>query len=158
MIKRIFLAINLPNKVKKALIKYKKGISEGFEVDPIKYTKEEKLHIIVHFFGNLNEKEIQSINCNFKSFKLRIIGIDYDPSKKMIWAYLDESKELKELKKQFSDESIVPHITLGKINQMKLKYNEYLPDIYQDLDIEFEVEEIDVMESKGNKYIIRKSI
>lgn len=77
MTKRVFLAINLPNEIKK---KFYPVISELKKINPdygIKWVAPENLHLTLHFFGDLNEKQItlvedgvRQITDHIKSFEM----------------------------------------------------------------------------------------
>ena len=78
MTKRVFIAINLPDKIKE---KFDPVIAELKKLNPdygIKWVAPENLHLTLHFFGDLNEKQIslaeegiEEITKNIKSIKMR---------------------------------------------------------------------------------------
>ena len=51
---RVFIAINLPGKIKKELAK----IQSQWPRLPIRWTKSENLHITLIFLGNLSDEEV----------------------------------------------------------------------------------------------------
>jgi 2'-5' RNA ligase len=77
MVKRTFIAINLPDEVKK---KFDPVIEELKKLNPdygIKWVASENLHLTLHFFGDLNEKQIalaeegiEEITKNIQSFEI----------------------------------------------------------------------------------------
>ncbi len=160
MLHKVFLAINLPDDIKEELLIIQKELADFFDEKSIKWTSKDNLHITIHFFGNKNDSEINNIketinNLNLKEINLKISKISYGPddnNPKMIWALLDDSNDLQNIKNIFSDEKLILHITLGKINRFVATDMEFLPQICQDTDIEFQARGIDLMESVGRKY------
>lgn len=79
MTKRTFIAINLPDDIKK---KFNPIIEELKKLNPdygIKWVEPENLHLTLHFFGDLSEKQIalveegiEEITKRIESFKLNI--------------------------------------------------------------------------------------
>jgi len=79
MTKRVFIAINLPEDVKK---NFDPIVEELKKLNPdygIKWVEPENLHLTLHFFGDLNEKQItlveggiEEISKRIESFKLNI--------------------------------------------------------------------------------------
>lgn len=77
MTKRVFIAINLPDEIKK---NFDPIISELKNLNPnhgIKWIAADSLHLTLHFFGDLNEKQItlaeegiEEITKNIKSFEM----------------------------------------------------------------------------------------
>ncbi len=77
MTKRTFIAINLPDEVK---IKFDPVIEELKKLNPdygVKWVAPENLHLTLHFFGDLNEKQIalveegiEEITKNIQSFEM----------------------------------------------------------------------------------------
>lgn len=77
MTKRVFIAINLPNEIKK---NFDPVISELKNLNPnhgVKWVAPENLHLTLHFFGDLNEKQIvlaeegiEEITKHIKSFEM----------------------------------------------------------------------------------------
>ncbi len=165
---RVFVAINLPEEIKKELFAY----SEKHLELPAKLTEKDKLHITLEFLGNLTDEEIgevcvivKNVAKRHQSFSLNINQILYGPPKKipprMIWAEGEKSKELSLLREdlenyltekvRFVPENRVfaPHITLARISAWEFKAiePEERPEINKTIDLMFSVESIEVMES-----------
>jgi 2'-5' RNA ligase len=162
---RIFIAINLPEDIKKKLFDYQSRWPEL----PCQWTKKENLHITLEFLSYLTDEELielcqktREIASKKKSFSIHLNKICYDPpasqafNKKlprMIWVTSERIKEF-----NFS-----PHITLGRIKtwqfrQIKPKER---PKIDEETNLSFEVNSIEVMESAlkrtGSNYTILES-
>ena len=82
---RIFIAINLPEDIKKELFSY----SEKWQEFPAKWTAKDNLHITLEFLGALTDEEIGEVCAIVKEvaerhncFSLNINNICYGPHKK----------------------------------------------------------------------------
>lgn len=184
MRRRIFIAINLPLEIKEKLASYSKKWPELGSA--VKWVKKENLHITLFFLGYLNEEQIAKV-CEIvreavkrcKPFSIALKKVSYGPNQKMpprlIWAQSEKSKELlniqNNLKKSFLESSIsflkekedrdfIPHITLGRVKSFQWQRiePEERPEIDEDIDLSFEVNSIEIMESRlkrgGAEYII----
>lgn len=174
---RVFIAINLPDNIKKALAKYQKKFSEL----PVKWVKEKNLHLTVLFLGYLTDVEIQKVceiskkvSQNIKPFQIVLNKITYGPKEiniedirtlgeipRMIWLKGEKSKELSELrskleleitkninyKKDFKE--VIPHITLGRIRKWQFKNLDLdeIPEISEEISLIVDVNSIEIMES-----------
>lgn len=179
---RIFIAINLPEEVKRQLFKY----SQKWPELQGKWTAKDNLHITLQFLGNLTDEELGDVCLAVKkvveshgSFSLSINQIIYGPPGKipprMIWAVGDKSEELAELRKDLEKEllqkvsfipetrGLAPHITLARLNSFALRHinQDEIPEINEGLDVLFSVESLEVMESElkkgGPQYTILES-
>lgn len=130
---RLFLAINLPERIKDKLLGLQKDLRNPFdELEKekfngkkiIKWTDKENLHITLAFIGNANEKEIGFICKNskeafmkFSPFSFPLYKSEYAPPDvkipRMIWveAKLNETLESlkKELDKKFHSSENIPY-------------------------------------------------
>jgi len=179
MPRRIFIAINLSENIKKTFLNYQAGLFDF----PIKWTKKENMHITLIFIGYLKDENIPKVCeavkqacAQHKSFKINLNEICYGPPQKlpprMIWAKGEESKELIDLKTDLEKSLIESkigftednkrfhiHVTLGRIRAWEWKRiePEEMPDITQETNLDIEVNSIEVMESKlkrsGPEYI-----
>jgi 2'-5' RNA ligase len=183
MYRRIFIAINLPAQIRKKLAEHQAIWPEL----PARWTKQENLHITVIFLGNIPEIELPDI-CRITNevakrhgpFFVKLNQVCYGPNNKipprMIWAKGDPSMKLTKLKEDLDkslsesisfhceEKALVPHITLARIKTWDWKKIEVeeRPVVEKDLNIEFEVESIDIMESElqrsGSTYMVLESI
>jgi 2'-5' RNA ligase len=114
---RVFIAINLPDDIKRELIKHQEKFKnkfifvgeDGENFDLAKWTIKDNLHITLEFLGYLTDQEIadtcqitKEIAQNHESFSVNLNKIEYGPKNKafasMIWASGEKSKEVSELK------------------------------------------------------------
>jgi 2'-5' RNA ligase len=179
---RIFIAINLPEEIKRELRDFQ---SQWPELT-IRWTKPENLHITLVFLGYLSDEDLLEV-CSLtrevvqrnKSFSINLKKICYGPPKKMpprmVWVEGGKSQELADLKNNlessllervhFSKENrpFAPHITLGRIRRWEWKKiePEERPEVNEEIDLTFEVNSIEVMESKlkrgGSEYTVLES-
>ena len=180
---RVFIAINLPEDIKKQLHKY----SERWPELPAKWTAKDNLHITLEFLGDLTDIEIgeaclivKEIAKKHRSFSINLNKILYGPPKKnpprMVWCDGEKSEEMAYLKEDLQDallekisyrpelgRAFIPHITLARILEMEFRNFDLdeRPEINEDLDLFFTVESIEVMESElkrgGPVYTILES-
>jgi len=178
---RIFLAINLPDKIKKRLSEFRK---EWFDF-PVKLTRVENLHITLFFIGYVNTEEILDI-CKLAKkaisqenmFEIKLNKICFGPLNKkprMIWAIGDINNNLSHLKNSLEDDLFGsnknaenhnklfhPHITLAKIKQKEWGELPSIPNIEKDISLSFLVDSVEVMESclsrKGPEYNVLETI
>jgi 2'-5' RNA ligase len=179
MMKRVFIAINLPQEIKdelgREIIKLKKENSRAH----IKWVEPENLHLTLHFLGSLDDEKIkqvieeaQKIVSKYSAFEmsLGIIGCFPDPKRpRVIFVEAIESRgvvrqihaELKSMLQKLGIETDTrpwqSHITLGRVK---------IPSACRGLDINispssFSIESVDLMESEllpqGPRYSIIKS-
>lgn len=177
--RRLFIAINLPESVKKKLLDYR---SKWPDLDPklIRWTGKFNLHITLLFIGCATDDEMYDI-CN----QVKLIGKKHEPfflkleriilgppdkNPRMFWAQGDKSQELADLqtdlsgviqqKTGFRYKAFRPHITLARFRAGLLKF---LPENVDDLlEAEIPVDSIEVMESvlkrTGAEYTILESV
>ena len=107
---RIFIAINLPEEIKKRLTFYQSNWPEL----PCRWIKKENLHLTLVFLGYLTDKELldvlkitKEVASRNQSFSINLIKICYGPPKKMpprmIWVEGEKSKELGKLQKDLEN-------------------------------------------------------
>ena len=182
---RIFIAINLPENIKKELIFYQ----EKWPELPIRWTRKENLHITLVFVGSVNDEEVLEI-CRaareaagrHNSFSINLNRICYGPPKKipprMVWVEGEKSKELADLRddlensllkssgqkyQEIKSQPFSPHITLGRIKEWEFKKidPEERPEIETLISLDFDVLSIEVMESElkkgGPEYCVLES-
>ncbi|MBA7640487.1 RNA 2',3'-cyclic phosphodiesterase [subsurface metagenome] len=142
---RIFIAINLPENVKKELVNYQSKWPEL----PVRWTGKDNLHITLEFLGYLTDEELlkacqdtKTLASKHEPFLITLNKICYGPPKKpprMIWVVGEKVEEL-----NFS-----PHITLGRMNAWEFRKiePEERPQVDEDINLSFEVNSIEVMES-----------
>jgi 2'-5' RNA ligase len=166
---RVFIAINLPEDIKKFLAKYREKWSEL----PAKWTAKDNLHITLEFLGDLTDQEIadackivKEVTKRHNVFSINLNKIIFGPAGKfpprMVWAMGEKSKELSDLRSdlqksllesvRFSPENrgFAPHITLARISEWQFKAidPDERPEVNEDINLIFTAETIEVMESK----------
>lgn len=171
MKRRIFVAVNLPDKIKEKLAGYQ---SQWNEI-PANWTRKENLHITLMFLGYVDDQELPEVLNTVKriseksnSFSVSIDKVCYGPPRKnpprMIWA-TGESQELgnlhkklekdlisvkdEEIEEKSRDQKNTTHITLARVKSWEFrKMNpEEMPIVDDDVSISFDVNSIEVMES-----------
>ncbi len=180
---RIFIAINLPEDIKKELYSFQ---LKRLEL-PCLWTKKENLHITLAFLGYVFDQELLGVFKIAKEtalkqqpFFINLTKIIYGPPKKpprMIWAEGEKSEELGKLQadlensllsssvkgKTAENRPYTPHITLGRIRQWEFRKlePEERPEVNEEIDLNFEVNSIEVMESQlkkgGAEYTVLES-
>ena len=102
---RIFIAINLPENIKKKLADFQKKWPEL----PVRWTKLNDIHITLAFIGSVRNEELldickitKEVTSRHASFFVNLNKICYGPPKKMpprmIWAEGEKSQEIAVLK------------------------------------------------------------
>lgn len=182
---RVFIAINLPEEIKKELSSFQ---AKWLEL-PVRWVKPENLHITLAFLGYLSDGELfevlkltKEVASRNQSFSINLKKIIYGPPKKMpprmVWAEGEKSEELAKLQKDLEnslsassikgmEESetrpLISHITLGRIRQWEFRQiePEEKPEINEAISLSFEVNSIEVMESHlkrgGAEYTVLES-
>lgn len=178
MKRRIFIAINLPETVKKRLIEYSKKWND---LDPssIRWTNKNNLHITLLFIGHVDDDEmydicmvVKEVIKKHKPFNIRLERIILGPQNKiprMFWAQGEKSQELADLQADLQEKieqrhgarhAFRPHITLSRFKSSALKQ---LPkEINEPFQAQVPVENIEIMQSNlkrsGAEYSILESI
>jgi len=179
---RIFIAINLPENIKNRLSSYR----DKWPDLPVRWTKKENLHITLEFLGYLMDEELMELSQKTKelalkneSFSIHLSKICYGPpdgrapksmnalhssprstyssikskSPRMVWVTGEKTKEF----------NLLPHITLGRLKTWEWRRfePEERPEVNEEIDLTFEVNSIEIMESvlkrTGPEYIILES-
>lgn len=173
---RIFIGIDLPEKVKKKLVL----ATEKWRELPIKWIKEINLHITLVFLGFIGEEvlfeiceKVKKACANETAFDIELDQIELFPSideSKMIALTGKPSEELKKLVNAIEKElgiseapkkSFRAHITLGRIRKHKWEILEKKPIIQEKFPLIITIENIDIVSSELNKngsnYVILES-
>lgn len=168
---RIFIAINLPEKIKKHISVYQIKWAEL----PCRWTKEENLHITLAFLGYLSDEElvelcgvVKEVSSRHEPFVISLNKIIYGPPKqpsRMVWLEGERSEKLGKLKKDLENSlpierekenrQYVPHITLGRLKMWEFREIEPAerPEINEDVSFSFEVKSI----NHGERFEKRRS-
>ena len=168
---RVFIAINLPKNIRERISSYQKGIGHF----PIKWVKEDSLHITLIFLGYLKDEEVARIceitrefTLRAEPFSIELNKIGYGPAGKMpprmIWLSGEKSQELANFRASLENEifsafgknyseggtkQFSPHITLGRIRQWEWRRidPDEMPQVEEEVSLDFEARSIEVMES-----------
>lgn len=176
--KRIFVAINLPEEIREKLSEIQEEIiaiyPENSGAKMAKWVKKENLHITLLYIGEVLDKTesrakkaLKEIVENFKPIPITFNKVSYGPDEnippKLVWVAIAKNPALaqlaKEIKAKMVERSILErpdkrpfqgHITLGRIRQWQWKNinPEERPNIEQDIDISFTAKSVELMESK----------
>ena len=162
--KKVFIEIEVPGQIKKRLAK---KISVWEHV-PVKWLKEESLHITVAFVGYVDESVVPEIcekvclACeNFESFDLDFdtIVLSPDPLEPRLVSLVGPASEQLKMLNIAVEEALGmhkhdhkefrPHITLGRIRKLKWDELGEKPMINEPYSAVVSVDSVMVMESKG---------
>lgn len=176
--RRLFIAINLPERVKGRLVEYQ---SKWDELDPkfIRWVNKNNLHATLLFIGYVDDDETYRI-CRLvretaqkhEPFKISLERIVLGPPNKtprMFWAEGEKSQELADLQADLQEKieqrhggrhAFRPHITLSRFKSSILKQ---LPkDLNEPFQAQIPVETIEVMQSNlkrtGAEYSVLESV
>jgi len=172
---RVFVAINLPENIRRKLTDYQKKIEELFTLHrseasgagPVQWTKPNNIHITLVFLGYVRDEELleicritKEVAVRHNSFEVDLTKICYGPTDKkpprMVWAKGERSEEFASLKEDLDKclgvsekREFSPHITLGRIRRWDWQRiePEESPEIEEEIGLSFSVTSIEVMES-----------
>jgi len=186
MLHRIFIAINLPSDIKMRLSEFQDKWPEL----PARWTKRDSLHITLSFIGAVADDKLveicdiaRNISIKYDPVAIKLEQICYGPTKKMpprmIWAIGAKSEILGKIVKDlensllflsnesepdFKSKNYIPHITLARIKQWEWRRiePEEIPEMNEEINLNFEAQSIDVMESflkkDGPQYLALESL
>jgi 2'-5' RNA ligase len=177
--RRLFIAINLPENVKKKLAEYRYNYPQ-LEPKSIRWVSKFNLHITLLFIGYVTGDEMYEI-CNLvkeigkkhEPFFIKLERIILGPpnrTPRMFWAQGEKSQALADLQGDLNNiiqqrsgvkyNAFRPHITLARFSASVLKS---LPENIDDpFKYEIPVESIEVMQSElkrgGAEYTVLESV
>lgn len=167
--KRIFIAINLPEHIKEQFTQFQKN----WPTLPCRWLKKETFHITLAFLGNRNEQELEKIyeavketaekNAPFSIFlnkvcygpprmkPPRLVWVESEKSAKFLQLKIDLNRTLGAEKINFKpdERDSAPHITIARIkkwNWQRLE-PEQRPEVDLAISLEIPVNSIEVMEA-----------
>lgn len=179
---RVFIAINLPDYIKKQLLAFQLNWADL----PVRWTKENSLHITLVFIGYVGHEEmlricqiVKQVASQYQPFEIRLKRICLGPPDKtprMFWVEGEKNLALAKLRNDLENGLIEtagsgyacresrafrPHITLARIRQREWRCLPTKPQIEKEVSLSFPVESIEVMESQlkrpGAEYTILES-
>ncbi len=172
MLKRVFVAINLPEKAKRELSFHQEEMKKSLR--GVKWVEKGNMHITMAFIGSIKEEKISSLIGELETvreqpFIMRFTEMCYTPNDrrnaKMIWAR-GESREISSLNKKVErkllssginytpdERGFTPHVTLGRIRSWEWKRLPLfeIPLLEEGIEISFPVNSFDLMESELKK-------
>lgn len=170
---KIFISINIPDKVKKRLI----FATQKWQELPVKWEKEADLHITLVYLGFTDEEVILEICEKVKKacenenvFDIKFDQIELFPSvdePKIIALTGGPNEELKNIVNAIEKElgissspkkSFRPHITLGRGRKYKWEALEYKPSISEKFPLTVDARSIDIMTSQFSSKESRYSV
>lgn len=178
MKRRIFVAINVPEDVKKELANYQAKWPEL----PVKWAKPDNLHLTLVFLGYVPDEELPKILQiveetveRHKSFAIDLTKVRYGPPNKMpprlVWIEGEKSEQLAKLQNDLEKSlgaaetrPYAPHLTLGRIRQIEFRQmeSEERPNVNEEISLSFNVNSVEAMESQlkrgGAEYNILESV
>jgi len=178
MKKRIFIAINLPEKVKKELVEYQKKWA-NLNPDFIRWVDKNNLHITLLFIGYVTDDEMYEI-CQIvketakkhEPFIINLERIILGPpgrTPRMFWVQGEKSQELADLQGDLEERieqksgarygAYRPHINLARFKYGLVKS---LPKIDEEFKKQIPVETIEIMQSNlkrsGAEYSVLETV
>ena len=154
---RVFIAIEIPEKIKKEIIRIQKQLPE-FKG---KLTEEENLHLTLKFLGEVDEKDIEKIRKKLNEIKIKkfdseidSLGFFSEKFIKIIWLHISNCEELQKqidekLKNFFPrEERFMSHLTIARVKNVKNKkeFIEQMKEI-KISKMNFEIEKFELKES-----------
>lgn len=170
---RSFIAIELPQDVKKALHRIELIMKQGHT--GIKWVDPQRVHITLKFLGNISTKQITPINeviketvQGFSPFRLEIAGVGAFPDlrqPRVLWIAINgDVNRLAELQQKLDSlliscdfhkeaRQFVPHLTLARINdsvltEQRRNIGTFIKSLRINADISFDVQTVSLMRSQ----------
>jgi 2'-5' RNA ligase len=170
MFKRLFVAVNLPDDVKREISLYLDRIKNENERLPVKWCAANNFHLTLYFLGEVDEEKIEDINgvirettekYKGKNFELETGGVGAFPDlrrPKVVFLKIKEvgAKNLTALQRYLAGNLEIigfregnfhpwtPHLTLGRIKADGQKLN--IPEEEAEKQV-FKIKSVELMES-----------
>ena len=163
---RLFISIPLETVVVKYLERSTNDVFKILPADSFSLINRDLWHITLVFLGDQEEEDLALISggidelvSEFEPIDGRLVSIDYDKNKRMIWAYGDDdlSQALGEVSGRLQDILIdrgvqfkpenrrfKSHVTLGRANRAG---NRALPEITKGTDLDIWIDRAELMSS-----------
>lgn len=162
--------------------------SKKYSFLPARWMGKENIHITLNFLGNLDDNQLletiettKKVSVLHRPFLVKLDKACYGPPKKfpprMVWLTIDKSEPLFSLQNDLENSlfnlpsyqykikerrGFSPHITLARIKSFEFRRLGRGPEIEEDMNLSFEVDSIEVMESHpkktGAEYTILESV
>ena len=163
--RRAFIAINLPEKVKKSIVES----SAQWRNLPVNWTYEQNLHMTLLFLGDITDDEVKEIGEKISEvarrtepFTIKFTEFVYGPKDftlterpRMIWLEGEENENLAVLCDELGNalqmgerrKKFRPHITVGRIHAGR-GIGDFPKTLNKELDASVQVASIELMESE----------
>jgi len=180
--RRIFIAVNLPDYIKKQLLAFQRDWADL----PVRWTKENSLHITLVFIGYVGDEEMleicrltKQVASRHQPFEIKLERICLGPpgrTPRMFWVEGEKNLSLAKLRDDLENSLLEaaksgyarrenrafrPHITLARIRQRDWRLLPTQPQIEKEISLSFPVDSVEVMESRlrrdGAEYTILES-
>jgi len=181
--RRVFLAINLPEPIKRKLLEFQREWAHL----PVRWTKEINLHITLVFIGYVSDEEMlevcrltREISQKYQPFEIKLkqicLGPPHRPAR-MIWLEGERNPTLTQFKNDLEntfldsassgynrreERAFQVHITLARIRQGEWQQLPAKPKIDKEISLVFPVTSVEVMESHlsrgGPDYAVLESV
>ncbi len=122
---RTFIAIEIPEKIKKEIVKIQKKLPE-FKG---KITEKENLHLTLKFLGEVNEEKLEEVKKRLKKIHLKSFETEIKDmgmfSDRIVWLRMANCKELQreiddKLSGLFETENrFMGHLTIARVKDLK---------------------------------------
>lgn len=182
--RRIFIAINLPQEIKNGLVRLQEELS--LNLSNIRWTAPDNIHLTLVFLGEIDEARTEKV-CqitkeavkDLEIFSLSLKGLGVFPEvrrPKILWIGVFGDSMLKLLNQSLfrrlsqagftlDDRAFTPHITIGRAQDRKLNKEALLFCLNKFKEAEFgkiEIKNIEVMESQlkegGPRYTVVEKV
>jgi 2'-5' RNA ligase len=180
---RIFIAINLPEPIKKKLLEFQRP----WAALPVRWTKKPNLHLTLVFIGYVTDQELwetcqlaRQVVQKHQPFEIKFKKICLGPPGKparMIWLEGETNPALAQLKNDLEEtlfnsaksgfnhrenRAFRPHLTLARMRIAEWRALADKPKIDREISLSFSVGSVEIMESflsrKGPDYTILESL
>lgn len=137
---RVFIAVELPQKLKEKVAKIQDKIKESDKVNRIKWVSPDSLHITLKFLGEIEKQRLKDVfevvektSSNFCCFSVNIQGMGIFPESgtpRVLWVGIEEGacelfQIVQKLEKDLFERGFArekkewkPHITIGRVKQI----------------------------------------
>ncbi|HEX8974776.1 MAG TPA: RNA 2',3'-cyclic phosphodiesterase [Patescibacteria group bacterium] len=162
--KKIFIEIAIPSQIGRRL---SQKVAKWQDL-PVKWIKENNLHLTVAFIGYVDESVLPDICArvsqavqDMESFDIVLEKIELGPdpeNPRMVWATGRASEQLKQLHERVEEalnmrpehhKEFRPHLTLGRIRKLKWEKLAAKPVIEEKINLVVPIDTVSVMESRG---------
>ena len=126
---RIFIAIEIPEKIKKEIVKIQNSLPEfnGKKIET------ENLHLTLKFLGEIDEKRLEEVKKKLKEIKLKQFETEIKDigmfSDRIVWLKMTNCDELqKKVDEKLEDlfemeKRFMSHLTIARIKELKERKN-----------------------------------